>query len=454
MKLVLKILISICFLSAVGYGGVKIYIHNSVKEFLDQTARATSGVLNISYGRIHSSLSGQIGVDDIRLRPQDVDDEIRIASVELNAPNLKYLLDAKKEFAKNSFPRTMSISIIGLQLDLEGGLMSLAKSVSTELNRAYGITGNDPCTSPDLLHFMYYQTVGYKTISFDIQLGYEWNKNANTVLLRASSEDGDANSFKTETVITLPQSQDLLQLQRYTPHIVSEKIVVQEKTLIEKLSAYCAKKLDVDVATFVAKKAGAQDHQFAKSWGVIPGEGLRAAYKQALLSGKPVTVTMNPNRPTNPNEFDFYSPADLVQLLNLEIQVGTQQVQDLAFEFPEFTPARSFGQQLIAQMPEFRSYAEGLNPDRDSEPVDSVQNEPQRRPVKREFKVVRATELPKHVGKDVRIRTSDGQIRQGWLQNSGKIEITVSWRVRGGEMSAVIPFERIEHAEVLLEVSS
>lgn len=453
-KFVLKVLITIMFLVGAGYGGVKIYIHNSVKEFLDQTARATSGVLNISYGRIRSSLGGRIGVDDIRVRPQDVDDEIRIASVELNAPNLKYLLDAKQEFAKNSFPRSMSVSITGLQLDIDGGLMSLANSVSRDLNRAYGITENDPCKSPDLLHFMYYSTAGYKTIKMDMQLGYEWNKVANSIRIRASSEDDDSNRIETDSVVTLPSPEQLLQLERYSPHLVSHQIVVHEKGLIGKLSSYCAKKLGVDVATFVSKKADAQEQQFAKSWGIIPGDGLRAAYEQALLSGLPVTVRMIPNRPTNPEEFDFYSPADLVQLLNLEVLVGTQKVQDLAFRFPEFTPTRSFGEQFIAQMPEFRSYTEAFVGDSDDETINSVQQQPQSGPVKREYKVVRTIELPKHVGKDVRILTSDGQIRQGWLQNSGKTEITVSWRVGGGEMSAVIPFERIKNAEVLLEVSS
>lgn len=453
MKEALKIFIAIVVLAGAGYGGVKAYIYKQVKAFMDAVVLSTAGVIGIEYGGITSSLKGTIGIEDLRIKSKDIDDEIRIGALLLNAPNLRYLMDAQEEIANNSFPRTMSISIRALEMNTSGGLMKLVGDASNAISRSYGINDDNPCESPDLYHFMHYRTVGYDKLVLDVDFGYEWLRESNRVRVFSSDRDRDGNGFDIDTTVTLPDTSTPDKLAKFKTRIVENRIVMHQKGLNKRVADFCAQQKQVDAATYAAAKASAPDKHFENKWGFVPGAGLRAAYQQHLLSGDSITLVMKPNNPVHPDDFGFYTSADLVKLLNLEVSIGNAAVQDLSFRLPEYVPPRSFGQQLLASMPELRSYTQGLIGDDDTTEVAAHSASKNAQNAQQEYQVVRSTDLSKHVGRDVRISTSDGQTRVGWLQNLTKKEITVSWNVGGGEMSAVIPYERIKKAEVLLEAA-
>lgn len=450
MKKIAQVIFALGLLLAAGYVGVNLYIQHNVESFLTTLANTARPIFSLEFEDISSTLDGMIAVSTIRIRPRDIDDEIVIDSVRIQTPGVKWLLPFTYRVNDRTFPHIVTLSVSGVEVKLQGGLMRLINDVSADLAKSYGIEHDDVCRSPDLFHGLYYTTLGYEKLRAELYITYEWLKDRNQWRVVATALDSEKNGFELESQMTLPTAAEIQAPRPFEAKLVSQSITIYEQDLLNRVAAYCQRQHAMDIVALITAKVNAGDKEYAKKWGMIPGAGLREAYGKHIRSGDPFTLTLKPNSPIDLKELAFHSAENLVTVLNAKLQLGATEISDLRFRFAEFKMDKTFGDHVLAKLPELQRVTKEPTQLPAPPVAASVAPAAAIQTVTPEYRSVPNATLSKHVGRDVRISTLEGVVREGWLQNVSDKEATVSWTVGGGEMSAVVPLGKIKKAEVWL----
>lgn len=450
MKKIAQVIFGLGVLMAVGYGGINLYIRHNIESFMTTLANTARPVFSLKYDGISSTMDGMIAVSNIRIRPRDIDDEVVIDSVRVHTPGVKWLLPFTYNVKDRKLPRFVTLSVSGVEVNLQGGLMRLFNDVSSDLAKSYGIKSDDVCRSPDLFHGLYYAALGYEKLRADLYITYEWLKDQNQWRIIATALDSEKNGFELESIMTLPTEADSQASQPFETRLVSQSITIYEQDLLNRVAAYCQKQYEMDIVALITAKVNADDKEYAKKWGVIPGVGLREAFGKHIRSGDPFTLTLKPSNAVGLKELQFHSPENLVAVLNAKLQLGAADISDLRFHYADFKLDKTFGDHVLAKLPELQSITKEHSEAPAQPAAASIAPVAATKTVTSEYRSVPNASLSKHVGRDIRISTQEGVVREGWLQNVSEKEATVSWTVGGGEMSAVVPFGKIKKAEVWL----
>jgi len=134
----------------------------------------------------------------------------------------------------------------------------------------------------------------------------------------------------------------------------------------------------------------------------------------------------------------LFKPEDIPGLLNLQLSVNGDAVTDLSFSFYE-------GHQL-----DVGSKFETLFAQPGAAPAPRPNREKKVVRYETHYHVVPVSGLKKYVGEEVRLQTSSGKARLGFLVNIGSNVAHVEQRLHGGKFTMQVPVGSITKAEVLL----
>lgn len=90
------VLIGLVALLGLGYGGAKAYLHYHVSNGMDSAIVMMAGKVEMGYGGVSSTLTGELTVDDVRFRVNGYRDDIYIGRMGINTPSFLALLNLSK----------------------------------------------------------------------------------------------------------------------------------------------------------------------------------------------------------------------------------------------------------------------------------------------------------------------------------------------------------------------
>lgn len=431
-------LIAIPLLLGVSYGGLKLYLHHRYSSALDAGIENASLFAEIRYKGLSTTLGGELRVEGITIAPHaEYTDEFRIDAVRVITSGLQDLLNSEKSVERGEIPRRLRLVVEGLEVPVDGFTMGHLDEGAEAMNTRMAKYVPPGCGDIQHIGPSYYPELGYERIVSDISLGYEIDESRGVFEMDLHGATRGMGSVSVRAVTTgfAPSSmQAALMSGPLTPSLI--EITYRDNSYITRVTEFCAARSELSVEAYIDKETRREADYYALIWGVIPSAGVLEAYRRFLKSPEEVRIVMDPGSAIDMDFLDAYRPEDLPALLGLVVYVNGEFVEDLGFRRP---PAR---------LVQIREAVLGSGPltagEREAEEV-VVSTEP--RPVPR-YHTVRVRELRNHVGRRIRVHTTQGVVREGRLSGVKGGEIVAKTHTHGGSMEYIVPVRQARKVEV------
>jgi hypothetical protein len=198
-------------------------------------------------------------------------------------------------------------------------------------------------------------------------------------------------------------------------------VVYQDLSFTDRLKRYCTQASGLSVEKYIESEVNRFAADYRTQWGLVPGPGLRQAYREFLTKPGEVRLQITPSVELDMQALQLFKPEDIVSMLNLSVSVNGKAVTDLSMLPAPSTPTRPAPSPAAA--PGF---------------------------VASEFRAVPTPDLDRHIGKTVRLHLTHGGTREGRLLQVLDGMARVERHLPGGTMALAIPLRQIERVEVLL----
>ena len=434
IRTLLIILIAVPLLA---YGSVKLYLHAKVDDFMTHLAQHHLAPLaTLRWGAIETSLTGEASVHDIRIDLRHPPDTLTIERITYDTPNMWFLMRDLGEINNDRIPESLHLRMQGLRLDLYGDLTDqfeqLVNGVNLDLAGVNRLCGGRLFMGPRELRDM-----GYEAIVIDADLGFDIDTITEelTWSLQLAARDMFALQVKNtfDGFLGTP-----LQALVPTPHPLRAgplRIRVADRDYVRRMVTYCARLSDMGISEYIQEEAAQPDAYFANLWGIVPGPGLREAYRRYLAEPRTIEVSLEWPEDTSPDSLALFKPEEIPALLALQVRINDQPVTDLAFRFQP-------GKQTRLASRFRRLFAD--------DPPPAPAPRPRKPRYEERYHAVEPTRLGDYLDHQVRLHTDKGQRREGTLiRLSGNIAY-VQQTIHHGEFVMQVPLSSVQRAEVLL----
>lgn len=430
-------LIAIPLILGAAYGGLKIYLHHRYASALDEAIQGASPFVEIRYKDLSTTLGGELVVEDITITPRaEYTDQFQIEAVRLVTTGLKDLMNIGQSVERGEFPRSLRLAVEGLEVPLDGFIMGQLDDAAEAVNAR--IAHYVPPGCGDIQHIgpRYYPDLGYHRIVSDFSLGYQIDESESEIEMNMRGATRGMGSVSLRMVMSgfaSPSMQAALMSGPPTPSFI--EMTFRDNSYTSRVTEFCAARSKLSVEEYIDKITRRDAAYYALTWGVIPSEGVLEAYRKFLKSPGDVRIVMDPGSAIDTTSLALYRPEDLPALLGLVVYVNEEFVEDFGFRGP---PPR------LEQLREALLSSDPLTAE---EEVDAIEANTAPRVMPRYHKV-RVRELPEHIGRRVRVHTTQGVVREGRLSRVKGGQIVAKTNTHGGSMEYIVPVGRVRRVEV------
>ena len=433
MRKLKNIVIAFLVVAALMGGGAMGYLWYSTKQQVDQIVATAKPFAEISYGGIAVSPAGSVGVNQLRIMPNFVNDAVSIGAIKLNAPNLLALLKIRWQLSQGQLPRALSISFQDVELPLHGGILGDAPTSATKPSPLDHLDalGCGPVTAFGGAEL---QEMGYNHFVGNAEVGYRLDTVHNLLEWRIDSNTRDWMTLNLDIGFAMPAPpttlMDLTALA--TPKLAKFTLVIRDDGFNSRRNSYCAAKAGKPINDYLA------DHvrlviERLRANGINPGPGIIAAYQLYLREGGELTLAATPAAAINPAELPDYKPADVIKLLGLTLKVNNTAITDLTVDWDAIKVARALGVE-----PE---------PVAEDTPSPVVLEKPVI--IQKSFHPIPVGDLGQHIGKIAKLKTNTGVNYRGQVDAIVEGIIRITLRKSGGSVTLSLRASEITAAEVL-----
>ncbi|MCW8890757.1 MAG: hypothetical protein OQL20_08885 [Sedimenticola sp.] len=414
----------------VAYGGIKGYLYYQVKQGLDRMAALSAPFVTLKYGGIDTSLRGVISVADIKLTPVGAPVGIDIDRAELKGRGVEFLLDVAGGFKMEQPPERLHLLMKRIRIPL-----------GSDFAESFGFTasGQSPemCSLGGILAQTGIEQLGFQQLIADAGLRYEYDQRAGEVNLFTDYALAGLASVRLEMGVTGVSQPGALMVGA-VPQLGRMIIRYQmDQGYTQRVVDTCAAQAGLDRSAFIDTLFIDKGDHYLKNLGFVPGQGIRFVLRHLITQPGELVISLSPDGPINPAVLNAYKPQDLVRVLGVQVSINDQPISDLSFTLPE-------GSRELASLL-------GAPSQGDTAPITGqTKREPAPKRVSVRYITTPLDDLPRYLGRDVRILLNDRDTpQQGVLIAMKNNQLDVEQRLHGGRMTVYIPVQKIKRVEVL-----
>lgn len=440
-----RTLLAIILLGGACYIGYKGYVYFEVKSELDQAIAMARPFADVRYGAITSTVDGNIAIEKIHIVPRGTAEPIRIGAIEIHTPGPLFLLRGAKFQGRGQLPEKISAVLRGLELDLRSNWVDKLDEL---LIAQASTAGQSRMNCGELKHFgpKQYRLLDYDRLVSDITVGYALDARDPYIDIYVEWVAQEVGSVRIDLALLDSGIRSLAKLGANQTLLTSFTARYRDDSFTQRLQRYCAQALEISAAEYIAAEIEHSTEHFRRSWGITPGPGLREAYRRFLEEPGEIEITAGPMNPVDLATLALYKPEDIVSLLNLAVRVNQQPVDDLSFALADEVRDHAVGSELMAQLDDLRPSLKQTVIPAQTEKQGMPDSKPS--PPKPRFHRVAKEELSRYLGRQVRVHTSDANLRDGELARVNEGKIIIERRLLGGKMAVQVALRNITKVEV------
>lgn len=418
LRMLLPLLVVACL---VGYGGLKGYLYYQVKAGVDRIVRQLQPFASVRYEEVGTGLglSGVVTVEGISIIPNGAVEVVRIGALELVGDDITFLLKMVGGLKLEEPPEQLRMTAYRVELPLDEGFLV---GVSDEDEAARPA----PCSLGGILRHSGLEQLNYPVTLADMQMGYRLRTITSELAVDFSYRLHGVEALRLEFTLSGVTAAGAL-MAGTMPQLSSGLMTYQfASDYTRGMVNYCANVAGMTPAAFLKQLFSIDDTGYADSLGFVPGAGIRTALSRMVGQSAEAKVMINPVAGVDLFTLSTLPPEALIEQLGLTLAVGGQGVSDLSFSLPMKrggSPGSLAGQRAG---------------DGSAAPVG-----------KPRYIETGVAGLARYQGYDVRIYTrGQAAVKQGILSVVRAQEMEVEQRIHGGKMTMLIPFDKVERAEV------
>ena len=422
-----KTVVGLVLFVAALMSGVTLYIRLQIKTALEDVITEMSPVAEVRYASVSVTLGGTIRVHNIEIRPRAFNDPLRIFNdplriegIEVETPGLWFLLTGTRKLRDGELPEHLRATVRGLAFNLDGPVAETFDRFFAAAMQSSGVAPLSNCGDVRYFDLNAFQRLGYQSFVFDISLGYRFEKGGGPLRITTEWRMRDL-AAATVNFEVAGASSNLTNVRGTPARLRAFNAVYQDLSVTDRSKRYCSRASGMTIEQYIESEMKRSDAEYRAHWGLIPGPGLRQAYREFLTKPGEVRVQITPSVELDIQTLQLFKPEDIVSMLNLSVSVNGKAVTDLSMMPVPSTP--------ISAAP--------------SAPATPAS-------VTSEFRAVPTPDLAWHIGKTVRLHLTHGGTREGRLLQVLDGMARVERRLLGGTMALAIPLRQIERVEVLL----
>lgn len=428
LNIVIVILV-IAILLGAGAGG---YLWYTTKQDVDRIVTMAQPFAQISYGGVTVSPVGSVGVNQLRIMSNFINDSFTIGAIRLKAPNFLALLHTRWQLSRHQVPRELALSFEDFELPSSGDIFSGPAANKSPFDDLEAL-GCGPIAAFGTAEW---REMGYDRLISNLEIGYRADPKSNALDLQIGGKIRDWATLNLDIGLTptkLPESPTDLAI-AFAPKLAKLNFVLRDDGFNQRRNNYCAAKAGKAIPDYLADHVR-QVVERLRANGITLGPGLISAYQRYLTEGGTLTITATPPAPANLAELHEYAPADALKVLGLALKVNETAVADLTIDW------------------DAAKLAKMLNPEPEPKPeLETTTAKPAPQApvmVQKNYHPTPVGELNRHVGKIVKLRTTTGAQYHGHLEAFAEGLVRVTVRKSGGSVTLSLRANEITQAEVL-----
>lgn len=306
-------------LGGAAYGGSKAYLHNEVGNAMDMAVLMMSPFADVQYSGVRSTMSGELTIENILIRPHEFRDDIRIERLGIDTPSFLYLVNMSDYMSmqNDSIPDSFGVLIEGLHLatdaDYFDDFYELSADVRGEADEddvAAMCTGKYGFSPATLI------ALGYDQQVFSMAVNVTNSNGKFGLEIDSSIED----MWDIDASVNLAGNlmSEIMKGSSYRPRLSDMTINYKDRSLNQRVRKHC-KRLGLTDEEIIQAQIDAFSH-YGESNGIVFDEYLLDPYVEFLNGKSSLTITAKPNDPIAMSQIDLYKASDVPALLNLEAQ--------------------------------------------------------------------------------------------------------------------------------------
>jgi hypothetical protein len=307
-------------LIGLGYGGAKGYIYYKVSDGVDSVIPMIAPHVDLQYGGISSTLTGELTIDDVRIQINGYRDAITIGRLGINTPSFLDLIKLSKLLSGSGAANSGPPEYFGLLAE------NIRISASADYYRVYYDESIKALAPTDIRQggVQCVGKYGYSPRTLKA-LGYEDLVMSMSMIMRQAD-----TQFVTEIDFDVVDMIDVeidISLagelmagaamgSSYQPMLRSMEVKLTDKSLNQRTVKYCT---ELGLTSAQILRAHVNALQYAGSTvGIKFDEHVVEPYKQYLTDKSIFVATARPRKPVDLTRISLYKPSDVPALLNLE----------------------------------------------------------------------------------------------------------------------------------------
>jgi hypothetical protein len=312
-------LIGVVLLAGLGYGGSKAYIHYQVSDKVDSVIPLVSPYMDLQYGGISSTLTGELTIDDVVIRVNGYRDAIVIGRLGINTPSYLDLIKLSRLSADSGARENVPPEYFGLLAE------NIRVSASADYYRDYYDESIKALAPADIRQggVQCVGKYGYSPRALKA-LGYEELVMSMSMIMRQA--DTHFNTEMTFDIVDMIDVEIDVSMEggvmegaamgsAYQPRLRNLQLKLTDKSLKQRVVKYCT---ELGLTSAQILRAHINALQYAGGqFGMEFDKHVIEPYKEYLTDKSIFVATANPGEPIYLTKIGRYKPIDVPALLNL-----------------------------------------------------------------------------------------------------------------------------------------
>lgn len=317
-----NLFIAVLIVAAAAYFGIKWKLHSDVESGVDMAVLMLKPYVDIEYDGVSSTLTGELTIDGIRGRVQGFDDEFSIGRLGIDTPSFLSLMkigdmQSVMMARKDALPDYFGIILEGLKMPVDadyGHRLHAAQIAALGVSDA-GEPANE-CTgkygfSPQALVAMGYE-------DYDLSFSARFRQDGGRYGVEVQSGSTDMWDVDATLLLAGDMMSQLSMGPGYSPKLSEMQIVYNDRSLKERVAAYCRQlglsaeetlTAQLDAFRYIGGEAGIEFDDY-----------VMAPYREFLDGKSTLVVTARPIEPVTLSSIGLYKPSDVPALLQLSAE--------------------------------------------------------------------------------------------------------------------------------------
>ncbi len=314
-----NLLLLACTLVVAAYLGSRWYLHDKVTRQLDMLIAAAQPMVDIRYEGVSSTLTGELGIDDVTMQFSGYSDPVHIDSVRIVTPGYFHLLGLAVRNGggtRPDIPESLTVAVRGLEMPVRADYFATLDALPAGQAEPGAADPAAQCAGQRFTHDIL-RDLGYERLVIDASVGYRTGDGR--LVIDVVNNVADMYDFALTLTFEGAAGAASLLPAVFQPRLVNGRAEYVDRSLEERVMRLCTEEWQVAPEAVIAARKDAFALAVSRM-GIELDEYVMEPYVEFLRGKRRLVVTAQPIEPVNLKQVGLYKPSDVPALLNLSAE--------------------------------------------------------------------------------------------------------------------------------------